>query len=145
MRSAKSYSIVDHALYHGGYLHRLSHEAMALYLFLVVVGDREGRSFYGEATLGEILRLGPAALAAARSALLREELIDFRKPYWWVKSLSHPAAPKQPRSVAQSPSPGSAADRDAQPPSPAEAPLDRETARRRLRDIRDALASERSA
>jgi hypothetical protein len=65
MRSARSYSIVDHALYHGGYLHRLSHEAMALYLFLLVVGDRDGRSFYGEATLGEILRLGPAALAGA--------------------------------------------------------------------------------
>jgi hypothetical protein len=145
MRSARSYSIVDHQLYHGGYLHRLSHEAMALYLCLVVVGDRDGRSFYGEATLGEILRLEPAALAAARSALLREGLIDLRKPYWWVRSLSRPSAPAQPRSVAQSPSPSSAADRDAQTPPPTEELLDRETAQRRLRDIRDALASDRSA
>jgi hypothetical protein len=145
MRSARSYSIVDHALYHGGYLHRLRHEAMALYLFLVVVGDRDGRSFYGEATLGEILRLGPAALAGARAALLREELIDFRKPYWWVRSLSRPTAPAPPRSVAQRPSPSSAAEREAQPPAAAEELVDRETARRRLRDIRDALASGRSA
>ena len=118
---------------------------MALYLFLVVVGDRDGRSFYGEATLGEILRLGPPALAAARSALRSEGLIDFRRPYWWVRSLSRPAAPEPPRSVAQRPAPGSAAERDAPTPPPAEAPLDRETARRRLRDFRDRLASGRSA
>jgi hypothetical protein len=128
-----------------GYLHRLRHEALALYLFLVVVGDRDGRSFYGEATLGEILRLEPAALAGARAALLREGLIDFRKPYWWVRSLSRPTAPAPPRSVAQRPSPSSAAERDAQPPPAAEALVDRETARRRLRDLQDALASGRSA
>ena len=46
MRWAKSYSIVDHGLLHGGYFHRLSHEAPSLYLFLVVVGDRDGKSYY---------------------------------------------------------------------------------------------------
>ena len=137
MRCARSYSIVDHALYHGGYLHRLSHEAMALYLFLVVVGDRDGRSFYGEATLGEILRLGPAALAAARAALLREGLIKFRKPYWSVRSLSRPLAPA--RSGTQRPSPNGATQREAPTPPAVEEPVDRETARRRLRDIRDAF------
>jgi len=145
MRSARSYSIVDHELYHGGYLHRLSHEAMALYLFLVVVGDRDGRSFYGEATLGQILRLDPAALVAARSALCAEGLIDFRRPYWWVRSLSRPSAAAERRSVAQSPPPGSAAGRGAQEPAAAEEPADREAARRRLRAIRDALASGRCA
>jgi hypothetical protein len=145
MRSARSYSIVDHELYHGGYLHRLSHEAMALYLFLVVVGDRDGRSFYGETALREILRLETAAFAAARSALESERLIDFRKPYWWVRSLSRPSAAGERRSVATSPSPGPAADREAPKPPAAEEPADREAARRRLRTIRDALASGRSA
>lgn len=145
MRSARSYSIVDHELYHGGYLHRLSHEAMALYLFLVVVGDREGRSFCGEATLGQILRLDLGALTAARSVLLAEGLIDFRRPYWWVKSLSRPSAAAKRRSVATSPSQGSAAGREAQKPPAAEEPADREAARRRLRGIRDGLASRRSA
>lgn len=85
MREAKSYSIVDHALLHGGHLGRLSHAAMALYLFLVVVGDREGRSFYSDASVGALLRL---AVADARSELLRAGLIRYRRPFWWVESLT---------------------------------------------------------
>ncbi len=143
MRRARSYSIVDHELYHGGYLHRLSHEAMALYLFLVVVGDCDGKSFYGEATLREILRLDAARFLAARSALVGEGLIDLRKPYWWVRSLSGlPAAPPEPRSVAKRPSQGSAAASQIQEPAPAAGELvDREAAQCRLREIVTALAS----
>lgn len=87
MRWAKSYSIIDHEILHGGYLHRLSHNSMVLYLFLVVVGDREGKSFYGETTIMEILRLGGKELEAARSELIKEGLIEYRRPYWWVKDI----------------------------------------------------------
>jgi hypothetical protein len=48
MRWAKSYSIIDHQIFHGGYLSRLSHESMVLFLLLVVAGDWQGRSFYSE-------------------------------------------------------------------------------------------------
>ncbi len=88
MREARSYSIVDHALLHGGYLGRLSHAALAFYLFLVVVGDREGRSFYSDASIGDILRLSGPALANARRELLTAELVRCRRPYWWVESLT---------------------------------------------------------
>lgn len=57
MRRARSYSIVDHQLLNGGYLHRLSHEALALYLFLVVVADRGGKSFWSEKSISQILRM----------------------------------------------------------------------------------------
>jgi hypothetical protein len=140
MRNARSYSIVDHELYHGGYLHRLSHKAMALYLFLVVVGDRDGRSFYGEATLMEILRLDEAALALARSALMGEGLIDVRKPYWWVRSLSRPGAAEPMGRGTKSPP---AARREA-PQPPAEESVDRDAAKARLRDILQALGARRS-
>ena len=142
MRNARSYSIVDHELYHGGYLHRLSHEAMALYLFLVVVGDREGRSFYGEATLQQILRLDAAALALARSALMGEGLIDVRKPYWWVRNLSRPTSAEEGRRVANRLASGSAARPKAATP-PAEEPIDRDAAKARLRDILQALGARR--
>jgi hypothetical protein len=144
MRNARSYSIVDHELYHGGYLHRLSHEALALYLFLVVVGDREGRSFYGEATLMEILRLDEAALALARSALMGEGLIDVRKPYWWVRSLSRPVSGEANGRGAERPTSDSAA-RHKAPPPPIEEPLDRDAAKARLRDILQALGARRPA
>jgi len=87
MRWAKSYSIVDHRLLHGGYLQQLSHEALALYLFLIVVGDKNGRSYYAGPTIGGILRLTPHQLDHARSELTRFRLMDYRQPYWWVRNL----------------------------------------------------------
>lgn len=91
MRQAKSYSIVDHELLRGGFLARLSHVALALYLFLCVVGDRDGRSFYGDRSICEILRLSFDDIARARDDLISVGLIDYRSPYWQVKSLTKPA------------------------------------------------------
>ncbi len=87
MRWAKSYSIIDHEILHRGYLHRLRHESMILYLFLVVVGDRDGRSFYAETTVMDILRLDRRELDAARLQLTEEGLIEYRRPYWWVRDI----------------------------------------------------------
>ncbi len=88
MRWARSYSIIDHEILHGGYLYRLCHESMVLYLFLVVVGDREGRSFYAETTIMEILCLSGKELEGACLQLIKEGLIDYRSPYWWVRDIS---------------------------------------------------------
>jgi hypothetical protein len=87
MRWAKSYSIVDHQLLHGGYLHRLRHTSMGLYLFLVVVGDKNGRSFYADTTIMQMVRLSERELTHARLQLIQEGLIDYQRPYWWVKSI----------------------------------------------------------
>ena len=96
MRWAKSYSIVDHELLHGGYLQRLSHEALTLYLFLVVVGDRDGKSYYADLTTQEILRMKGECFAGARRELVEAQLILFRSPYYWVKSLKS-VEPTRPR------------------------------------------------
>lgn len=87
MRRAKSYSIIDHQLFHGGFFQRLNHQALAMYLFLVVVGDRNGKSFYGDRTIMEILRLDGKAFAKARSQLIDENLIRHSPPYWWVTNI----------------------------------------------------------
>lgn len=87
MRRAKSYSIIDHQILHGGYLHRLSHDAMILYLFLVVVGDREGRSFYADTTIIDILRLDREELEAARLELETEGLIYYLRPYYFLRNI----------------------------------------------------------
>ena len=88
MRWARSYSIIDHQILHGGYLHRLSHEAMILYLWLVVVGDRQGRSFYSDRSITKILRLSDSQLHHAREELIAEGLIRYRRPYWEVNNLT---------------------------------------------------------
>jgi hypothetical protein len=89
-RQAKSYSIVDHELLHGGYLSRLSHEAMVLYLFLTVVGDSTGKSFYSEKSVSRILRISSFNIIQARNELNRERLIEYRHPYWRVLTLTYP-------------------------------------------------------
>ena len=88
MRQAKSYSIVDHDLLHGGFLHELSHEALALYLFLVVAADREGKSYYAERTIMSILRLSGQSFVTALGDLAQNGLIRYSRPYFWVTSLT---------------------------------------------------------
>ena len=88
MRRARSYSIVDHQLLHAGHLSRLSHEALALYLFFVVVGDRDGRSFYSSGKVCELLRLNQQQYLSARLELLKSQLIAERGSYTWVRDLS---------------------------------------------------------
>jgi len=87
MRRAKSYSIVDHELLHGKYLHRLSHTALALYLFLVLVGDRDGKSYYCEGSIVEILRFRDGSFSEALKELTQCGLIAYYRPYFLVQEL----------------------------------------------------------
>lgn len=88
MRQAKSYSIVDHQLLHGGYMKSLSHEALSLYLFLVIVGDRDGRSYYSQPSIVKILRFTDFELNKAIMDLQNYGLIQYRTPYFFVENLS---------------------------------------------------------
>lgn len=94
-RQAKSYSIVDHQLLHGGYLNTLTHKALVVYLFLVVVGDATGRSFYSVSSMGRILRMADDELAESRTELVEHGLIDYRPPYWRVLTLTYPGRSKE--------------------------------------------------
>lgn len=105
MRQAVSYGIVDRKLLFDRYLQRMSHKGMALYLFLVLAADRDGRSYYGDRTIGEILRLSPSELAHARSELIGAGLIGYQRPNWRGETLSHPA-----RRLSQRPAPRPCAD-----------------------------------
>ncbi len=98
MRRAKSYSILDHELLHGRYLHRLSHNAMVLYLFLVVVGDRDGKSFYSERAIMEILRLAAKDYELAKTELSCFRLAIYRHPHFWVQELKHNPQVDNPKS-----------------------------------------------
>lgn len=96
MRHAASYGIVDRKLLFDQHLHRMSLEGMALYLFLILAADREGRSYYGDGAIAGILRLSPSGLAIARDELVSGGLIAYRAPNWWVKGLSSLAQPPPP-------------------------------------------------
>jgi hypothetical protein len=61
-RVPRQFSWVDQRLVRERYIDQLSHEACALYLFLVTVADAQGLSFYSEQALCQRLSMTPAGL-----------------------------------------------------------------------------------
>jgi len=89
-RIPESFSWLDHRLIRDRRLVSCEPPALALYLFLVCVGDAEGLSYYGDKTIGQHLNLESAALERARRQLLAADLIAFAKPLYQVLDLQAP-------------------------------------------------------
>ena len=88
IRSTPSqFSWVDHRLVRDRHLERLSHEAAALYLFLVTVADYQGLSYYSDASVCQHLTMEAPALAAARVCLRNAGLVAYRKPLYQVLAM----------------------------------------------------------
>ncbi len=97
-RIPEHFSWIDHRLIRDGYVHRCQTEELALYLFLVTVGDGEGLSFYSDSSLCKQLCIALTTLRQARQALINIGLIAYEKPLYQVldlgrKSLSWEAIP----------------------------------------------------
>lgn len=69
---------------------RLSHEAIVLYFFLAAVSDKDGLSFYGEASIALRLRMSETVVVAARDELVAADLLAYRAPLAQVLSLPQP-------------------------------------------------------
>jgi hypothetical protein len=67
---------------------RLTHEAILLYFFLAAVSDKDGLSFYSDASIAVRLRMPEADVVAARDELVAEDLVACRAPLVQVLSLS---------------------------------------------------------
>ncbi len=85
------FSWVDQRLVRDGYIDQLSHEACALYLFLVTVADAQGLSFYSEQSLCQRLSMTPAVLRQARQALIACALVAYQRPLYQVLALDRDA------------------------------------------------------
>jgi hypothetical protein len=66
---------------------RLSHDAILLYFFLAAVSDKDGLSFYGDASIALRLRISEAAVVRARDELVAADLLAYRSPLAQVLSL----------------------------------------------------------
>jgi hypothetical protein len=91
-RVPSAFSWIDHRLVREGHISRLSHEAQALYLFLVTVADAEGLSYYSEAKAAGLLNMDAGMLRSSRRELCRVGLIAHRHPLYQVLCLDHPEA-----------------------------------------------------
>lgn len=91
----EQFSWVDHRLVRERRIDNLSHQASALYLFLVTVGDNQGLSYYGNKTLGKRLGMDMSVLSEARNALVHQQLIAYREPLYQVLALDIGREPVQ--------------------------------------------------
>jgi hypothetical protein len=91
-RVPTQFSWVDQRLVREHYVDRCDVHALALYLFLITVGDAQGLSYYAEATLSRRLSMDEPRLRQARSALIAVGLIAYEAPLYQVLSLEPPAA-----------------------------------------------------
>jgi hypothetical protein len=69
------------------YAVRLSGDAILLYFFLAAVSDKDGLSFYSDASIAVRLRMREPIVASARDELLTLDLIAFQAPLTQVLSL----------------------------------------------------------
>ena len=81
------FSWLDHRLVRERYIDQLSHQACALYLFLVTVADAQGLSYYADPSLCQRLSMTCPELHQARQALMTLGLIAYQRPLYQVLAL----------------------------------------------------------
>lgn len=92
-RVPPQFNWVDHRLVRDKHIARVSHAALALYLFLVTVGDAQGLSYYSDASIGRLLSMEPPALEHARRELIAAHLIAYQRPLYQVLALDEERQP----------------------------------------------------
>jgi len=83
----EQFSWLDHHLVRERHIEHLTHEAAALYLFLVTVADSQGLSYYADHSIGQRLSMAAATLAEARTCLQSMRLIAYQAPLYQVLDL----------------------------------------------------------
>ena len=89
------FSFIPHRFLTDGFLASLDQNQLLLYLFLIVVSDRFGLSFYSYETICSLLELTLDHYMEARDGLMERELIAFDGTIFQVLEL--PCAPIQPK------------------------------------------------
>ena len=96
-RIPKHFSWLDHRLVRNNHLKQCSTDALALYLFLVTVGDCEGLSYYHDDSIKKYLTFSPSSsVNSCREELIRVGLVAFRDGLYQVLGLA-----EEPRSIKE--------------------------------------------
>lgn len=86
-RITGSFSWIDHRLLHDGFLAAMAPEEMLLYFFLVLVGDRNGISFYSYDKICALLKLEVESFIRARDQLVQKALLAYHDGRYQVLQL----------------------------------------------------------
>lgn len=71
------FSFIPHRFLADGFFTSLSQEEILLYLFLILVSDRHGLSFYSYDSICSLLQITADEYINARNALIKKDLIAF--------------------------------------------------------------------
>jgi len=96
------FSFIPHRFVLDGFLAALGQKELLLYLFLVMVSDRNGVSFYSYDRICTLLELNLDQYVASRNSLIEKDLIAFDGTLFQVLSLPH-KPPDQPKTEDRSP------------------------------------------
>jgi hypothetical protein len=88
-----SFAYIEHRFLRDGFFSTLSHHELLLYIFLVLVSDRYGLSFYSYDKLCSLLQMSLDDYLEARNQLIQKDLISFDGRIFQVLSL--PDQPSQ--------------------------------------------------
>jgi len=86
-----SFAFIEHRFIRNGFFSSLSHPELLVYVFLVLVGDRNGISYYCYDRICTVLRICVDDYILARNGLIKKDLIAFDGQIFQVLSL-----PEQP-------------------------------------------------
>ena len=82
-----SFAFIEHRFLRDGFFEILTHHELLLYVFLVLVADRRGLSYYSYDKICTLLRLSVDQYLWARDALIQKDLIAFDGHLYQVLSL----------------------------------------------------------
>ncbi len=88
-----SFAFIEHRFLRHGFWAGLSHNELLLYFFLILVGDRQGLSFYSYDKICCLLGVDLDSYIMARDMLIQKDLLAFDGTFFQVLSL--PAEPVQ--------------------------------------------------
>ena len=82
-----SFAFIEHRFLHDGFWASLDHHQLLLYLFLIIVADRNGLSYYSYDKICTLLRISVDEYILARNALIDYDIIAFDGYLFQVLSL----------------------------------------------------------
>jgi len=105
------FAFIEHRFLQKGFFHHLNHQALVLYLFLVLVSDRQGISYYGYDQICTFTKLSVDEYIEARNTLIEDDLLAIDGRFFQILSLpktlkkcglSKPKSPVKPKGKPES-------------------------------------------
>ena len=81
------FAFIPHRFLNDGFMKCLSQSELLLYLFLIMVSDAYGLSYYGNSAICRLLKISLPELERCRQILIDADLILFEAPLYQVLEL----------------------------------------------------------